>query len=127
MLLFWSLPLTWYLAQISTHQVCVACSVKPLASRERSRGSSRQEEEGNGVGLVEISRESCPGTLHKEASSIFSRGMGALPRVLGEVEAGEVTSRKGRGACVSEWLQVDQEGGTAELARPDHLRIRSLY
>lgn len=58
--------------------------------------------------------------------------MGALPRVLGKVEAGEVTSRKGKGACLSEWLQVDQEGGIAELAELDHmqagsLRVRSLY
>lgn len=91
----------------------------PWASRKRNRSSSRQEEAGNRNGLVGISRESWPGTLHREANSVFrkrwrflgGRG-GRLLRSLGKVELGEVTSRKKKGGHSSVCgFRADQEEG----------------
>lgn len=45
----------------------------------------------------------------------ISRGVGGLPRLLGEVEPGEVTSRKEKGGHSSPCeFKVDQEAGIAE-------------
>lgn len=106
-------------SRCSPNNVCTA-QESSWANRKRNRGFSRQEEAGNRNGLVGISWESWPGTLHREANSVFRRCWRFLggkrrgvtskvPRQSGTWR-GDKQEREG-GALLSVRVSADQEEG----------------